>query len=353
MRKKLGFASLALALVVTAGPASADEIVFHGLDVWYTPAGGASVTVDIPAGFFCGGMSGPIAGKTIGLKGRPVVTNPAGALNPGDTVVDRVADGPFNGGLSTTTQLKIRALSLVSTQAFTITCPSGVTEAWATEVSLNGPQPLGTIVIRRPVVGAPGGDFDASFGVAAKIQFVNTVSQARTGFVFDNVTITTLNACWTHQPGPGAVVWPNPVTIDTDGNQVPDYASPYGTSNFFPGWKWVNGSLVQCPVNHQGPHPKTCGAPGAACPEDPAPTPCTTEIASYLKERQTADGYILDTAKVLNQKFSRRGKLTSDASAGTSTTIGTAERVTVTSADIGAERVQRCIQTGGTVSGSN
>jgi hypothetical protein len=330
---------LLLAAVVAAVPALADEVILHGLDVWYTPSGGANITVNIPAGFFCGGNSAPIASKLIPLKGRPVVTAPAGALNPGDTVVDRPVDAPFNGGLSTTTQLQIRALSLVSVNAFSIACPSGLTEVWNTEVSLNGAQTSGTIVIRRAAVGDPGGDFDASFPVNAKIQFVNAANGSRTGFLTDNPTITTLNACWTHQPGPGAVVWNGAVTLDTDGNQAPDYNSLYGTSNFFPGWKWVNGVLVQCPVDHQGPHPKTCGAQGSGCPETTNPNPCTTDVVNYLQSRKTADGFVLDNASALDAKFSRRGgKLVT----------GNVSRVTVTAENIGSVRVDRCIAHQGT-----
>src|SRR5690349_20064881 len=120
MLKKLSCAILVLAVVVAAAPAFADPAVLKGLDIWYTPAGGANVTVNIPAGFFCSGNSGPQT-RTISLKGRPLVTVPAGHINPGDTVVNRPADIPFNqnGGLQGTGNLKIHALDLVSVQAFT------------------------------------------------------------------------------------------------------------------------------------------------------------------------------------------------------------------------------------------
>lgn len=353
--KRLGLGALILALLVAfAGAAGADEVIIHGLDPWYTPSGGGNITVDIPAGFFCAGTSAPIAGKQIALKGRPLVTAPAGALNPDDTVVDRIADAPFNGGLSVTTQLRILALNLVSVSSFTVTCSSGLTEVWNTEVSLDAafnPQPLGTIVIRRPYVGAPGGDFDASFPVHAKIVFVNAANGARTAPLTDNPTITTLNACWTHQPGPGAVVWPNPVTIDTDGDQVADYTSPYGTSNFFPGWQWVNGVLVQCPVNHQGPHPKTCGASGAGCPEQTNPNPCTTDVVNYLSSVKSTDGFKLASTATLNAKFTRRPKGKATAPSGSvdqPVSGGTVQDVAVTSADIGSVRIDRCIQAQGT-----
>lgn len=259
--RKVTLLSVALALVLAARPVRADETIFQGLDVWYTPSGGAQITIDIPAGMFCGGTSSPLPGKVIPLKGRPVVTVPAGVLSPADTVIDRAA-ASFSGGLTTTTTLLIRALSLVSTSPFLVSCPSGPDEAWNTEVSLNGAQIPGTIVIRRPSVGAPGGDFDASFPVSANVGFVNNANGMRTGSLTDNVTITSTKSCWTHAPGAQSFVDPNPVTLDTDGDQIADYASPYGTSNFF--------SCV--PIHHDGPHPTTCGKPGSYCPELPCGT---------------------------------------------------------------------------------
>ena len=365
MTKKLGFAVLGLALIAFAAPAFADPSVLKGLDIWYTPSGGASVTVSIPAGFFCGGNSAAQT-RTISLKGRPLVTNPANHITPGDTVVNRPADIPFNqnGGLQGTGNLKIHALDLVSVQSFTVNCPGGLTQAWNTEVSLNGTQGLGTITIRKNALNARFGRFDASFPVAGKVRFRNPANGAATAFLADNQTITTLDACWSHDPGAGAVVCAPPVTIDVDGSRTITVADPtmgYCTSNFFPGWTYSGGVVVQCPVDHTGPHPKTCGAPGQGCPEQDVANPCTTEIVNYLNAHKVSDGFVLDSATVLNDQFTvkRRGGK-SGATSGTATqadpsgtitgsgTATTAERVAVTEADLGSTRVERCIQHQGT-----
>lgn len=351
MIKKVSCAVLVFAVVAFAAPAFADPAVLKGLDIWYTPSGGANVTVNIPAGFFCGGNSGPMT-KTISLKGRPLVTNPAGHISPGDTVVDRPADIPFNqnGGLQGTGNLKIRALDLVSVQSFTVSCPGGVTQAWNTEVSLNGAQALGTITIRKLTLNARFGKFDASFPVAGKVRFRNPANGAVTAFLADNQTITTLDACWSHDPGAGAVVCAGPVTIDVDGSRtitVADHTSAYCTSNFFPGWTYVNGVIVQCPVDHTGPHPKTCGAPGSGCPEEPVPNPCTTEIVDYLNAHKVSDGFVLDSTATLNAQFTVKRKAGTTSDTGTATDT-TAERVAVTEADLGSTRVERCIQAQGT-----
>jgi hypothetical protein len=356
MFKRFSYAVLVFAVIASAAPAFAvgDPAVFHGLDIWYTPSGGANVTVNVPPGFFCGGNSAAMT-LTIALKGRPLVTNPGGKIHPGDTVIDREADIPFNqnGGLQGTGNLKIRALDLVSVQSFTVSCPGGLTQVYNTEVSLNGAQALGTIQIRKDAIDDRHGKFDASFPVNAKVRFRNAANGAATGFLFDNQIITTLDACWSHDPGPGAVVCAGQVTIDTDGNRVitlADHTSPYCTSNFFPGWTYVNGVLVQCPVDHKGPHPKTCSAPGPDCPEVPPYNHCTPDIVSYLQTRKVSDGFVLDSATQLNAQFSvkrRAGKAGTATDTG-STTGTTAERIAVTEADLGSVRVDRCIQVQGT-----
>jgi hypothetical protein len=370
MLKKFSCAILALALIAAAAPAFADPAVIQGLDIWYTPSGGANVTVNIPGGFFCGGNSAPQT-RTIALKGRPLVTNPAGKINPGDTVVDRPANIPFNqnGGLQGTGNLKIRALDLVSVQSFTVACPGGLIQVWNTEVSLNGPQALGTITIRKAAIPDRFGKFDASFPVAGKVRFRNAATGAATAALADNPTITTLDACWSHDPGPGAVVCAGAVTLDIDGDRVitaADYTSPYCTSNFFPGWTQNTlGQVIQCPVDHTGPHPKTCGAPGQGCPETTTSNPCTTDIVSYLNAHKVSDGFVLDNVAALNAQFSvkRGGGKTGGAQADTSGTVTqadpsgtitgtgtatTAERVAVTETDLGVTRVDRCIQAQGT-----
>lgn len=365
MLKKLSFAVLVFALVVVAAPAFADPSVIKGLDIWYTPAGGASVTVNIPAGFFCSGNSVPMI-KVISLKGRPLVTIPAGHINPGDTVVNRPADIPFNqnGGLQGTGNLKIHALDLVSVVSFTVGCPGGLTEVYNTEVSLNGPQGLGTITIRKNALNARFGRFDASFPVAGKVRFRNAATGVPTAPLPDNQTITTLDACWSHDPGAGAVVCAPPVTIDVDGSRTitaADPTMPYCTSNFFPGWTQdAFGNVIQCPVEHTGPHPKTCGAPGSGCPEVGPPNHCTPEIVSYLHAHKVADGFVLDNVASLNAQFSvkRGGGKVGGAQADTSGTatqanpsgtVTQAERVAVTEVDLGVTRVDRCIQHQGTV----
>jgi hypothetical protein len=337
--KTMKFAMLVVAVVAVvafAGTAGADETIFKGLDIFYTPSGGGNITVPIPAGFFCGGASAAQT-RTISLKGRPLVTAPAGKINPGDTVVDREADIGFGGGLTATGNLRIRALDLVSVSGFTVLCPGGLTEVYNTEVSLNGAQGLGTIDIRRAVVGARSGRFDASFPVNAKVRFRNAATGVPTAFLTRHDTITTLDACWSHDPGPGAVVCAGQVILDVDGNRVitaADHTSPYCTPNFFPGWEWRGGILVKCPTEHDGPHPTTCSAPGPGCPEQTPTDPCTQDVLQYLSAHANSNGFLLDDVSTLNSMF----------------TIGeiSGEKVEATRAFIGSVRIDRCIQLQGT-----
>lgn len=339
--KAIKYGILLAALVVFAGPVRADETIFRGLDNFYTPAGGGNITVPIPAGFFCGGASAAQT-RTISLKGRPLVTAPAGKIAPADTVVDREADIFFFGGLNAVGNLRIRALDLVSVSSFTVLCPSGLTEVYSTEVSLNGPQGLGTIDIHRNAVGDRSGTFDASFSVSAKLRFVNGATGARTAFLSRRDTITTLDACWSHDPGPDSIVCAGAVTIDTDGNRVitaADHASPYCTSNFFPGYKWQGGVLVKCPTEHDGPHPTTCAGPGGGCPEQPPHNHCTPDVEAYLLNHRTNGGFALDDAATLDRMFTVQD---------TSASVGSISAVEVSQAFIGSVRIDRCIQLKGT-----
>lgn len=337
--KKLGFLLLALTVLVSAAPVGAqdDDVIYKGLDVWYTPAGGGNVTVDIPAGFFCRGNSDPQT-RTISLQGRPLVTSPVGALHPGDTVVDREEDIPFDEdeGLTGTGSVRIRALDLVGTQSFTVLCPESLTEVWNTEVSLDGEQERGTIVIRRESRNAEDGRFDASFPVKAKIRFVNAANGDTTAALSREDTIATLDACWANRPGEGGIEWPDAVKLDTDGDRDVDYLSRYGTSNFFPGWKIVDNKPVQCPVGHPGgPHPTTCGGKGDGCREDKPTNPCTSSVLEYLRKVQVSGGFRLGSVSALDAMFS--------------TGAGKAQGKAAVNRDyLGSVRVDRCIQVEGT-----
>lgn len=272
MTRRFGILGLiiGLATVLAAAPALAQPVaIWKGLDTWYTPAGGAQVTVSVPAGYFCGGTSAPQT-LTVSLKGKPIASVPS--LAPSDTVIERPADAYFVNEVATT-QLRMVGLSLEQNGAVSINC-GGYTQLWNARVGLAGAQGFGTITITRTDPG--GGTFNASFPVKGQVIFTNVANGQVRGPLFDSQTIATVGACWTHAPGPSSVVVGGPISLDSDANGTLDYTTPNGTGpNFWPG---------TCgPIKHTGPHPTTCEAPGPDCPED-EPNPCPDPwVHQYLK----------------------------------------------------------------------
>lgn len=249
-----------LAVLLAAPVVAQDPAIWKGLDTWYTPAGGAQVTVNIPAGYFCNGTS-PAQTRTISLKGKPIASVPS--LAPSDTVIERPFDAFFDANDVATTNLRMVGLSLVGNGSMSVNCGT-YTQLWNVKAGLSGAQGFGTITINR--TDPAGGNFSASFPVSANLYFTNTANGRIRGPVNDTQAVTTVGACWTHAPGPNSVVVPGPISLDSDNNGTLDYTTQLGTGpNFWPG---------TCgPIQHTGPHPVTCEAPGSDCPEDP-PNPC-------------------------------------------------------------------------------
>jgi hypothetical protein len=278
---------------LVAAPVTAAPVVLKGLDFWYTPAGGAQVNASIPAGLFCNGNSGPF-NTVIALKGSPLVTGPAGVVSPADTVVDRPSDISFNGGLTATGSLHIRALDLVGETSFSVDCSQwtsgNIVEVYSVRVHLDGtPQSLGTITIRRAAVTDNGGEFDAQFPVDAFVRFKNQATGQNLPPVADSVTITTLDACWSHTAGAGSIAYRGSLGLDTNGTRAVNYTSPYASSNFFAG---IDKFGLPCPVEHVGPHPVTCSDPGSqACPEDPKTNPCDARTRQLLAQAAVSGGF--------------------------------------------------------------
>lgn len=235
--------------------ATAAQTVEEGLDFWKTPADGAELTFDFPADFFCPG-SPAIIGLRVALVGDPVVASKN--LGGTDTVLRRTGDAVFSHSVAQT-GLKIVALGLRSLTSFSVNC-DGVTTLWKTKVSLQPgvTQPTGSITITRD--NASGGTFDASFGVKAQAEFTNAADSTDVrGPLLRQDTIVTSGACWSYTPLTTHVVCPDPPTVDTDCDEVPDLALDVGTTNFFPGGIGCTtiGGGPGPGTTHEGPHKKT------------------------------------------------------------------------------------------------
>jgi hypothetical protein len=260
-----------LAALALAAPASA-EVLGIGIDVWTTPDDG-SAYVDftdnpIAADYFCGG-SQQFAQRII-LKGSPIATSPSRALGSTDTIVKRLDNVDLGGG-SGSTRIQVQAISFVNKSPISV---PGCSDTFSAQVTLNGTAPVGNMTIRRTT--ASGGTFDSNFSVPGKITFTNnrTLEQFKVP-VTETVTLQTSGAPWAETVGSGGISYPNPVSIDIDGNGSPDVETPGTTAGFAPGW-WDPCSVTPCPapkkVDHNGPHPTW------PLPPPPPPPPCPKHI---------------------------------------------------------------------------
>lgn len=274
--RRLTFAAL-VALLLAAVPTFAQNQIDAGLDAWHTPTGGAEIDIAIPAGLFCGGTSSGFIANDIKFKGVPLTTSPQ--LSNVDTIISRDT-AYFNGGNTATADIRILALSLESTTDVTVNCGSH-SEVWRVLVGLvsanstsNTPgQVDGTITFYRS--GPSGGTFQASFPVNAELTFVNAASPSqRVGPINQVETVTTASSPWvfsppsTAQPTPG-----DSVEVDLDGDGILDDTGLETGPNF-----WPNG-----PVEHDGPHPNTCLAPGSGCPVRPDPGCDEPDVVAALQ----------------------------------------------------------------------
>lgn len=178
------------------GAPGSDLVIQPGMDLFQTPGCGTSFYNEpIDAGFFDfdeGGESCVPAASTcvpsgppninlcslaygggIGLLGQPLVTNPSGALSPADTIVSRLGAAFLpTPGSSTTIDIEIVALSLVSASPITVTYSGGGTSQWNVEVCLSEfPQDQGTMTVTRGSCPGEGGTYSSSLPVWPKLIF--------------------------------------------------------------------------------------------------------------------------------------------------------------------------------------
>ena len=264
----------ALVAFLTA-PVSAQPTIVHGVDVFQTstsqPTSADFATNPIPADFFCHG-SAPFTGK-IELKGVPLMTTPPGVTTNGDTIVERLQDGVFSGGVATI-PVQVLALQLTSSALFSVACPGRNTE-WRVDACLcPGEQPITEIQVK--VDQACGcGHFDGDLELNTCLRFTRVVRGRATGQVAgpikQSVMLKISDTPWCPKPGPGEPVIQGSFAVDTNCDGTPDLNLP-GTTNFHPGWDCNNqnvdcltqyASLTHC---HQGPSPDHPHCVNPMCP---------------------------------------------------------------------------------------
>ncbi len=161
-----------MALIITgllAVPAFAQKIA-PGYDIWKTVGNGETfmdfADSPIPAGFFFEG-SEPFTGA-INFVGVPLATEPAGALQGADTVIERLDTAAFGEDGLASSRMRIMALSLASPEPIDI---GG--SLWDVGVSLAEVQPVTEIVYEKLTDEV--GEFLADLVVNVRLTFTHRV----------------------------------------------------------------------------------------------------------------------------------------------------------------------------------
>lgn len=228
--RKISWIALA-ALVLLALPAAAAEIhIQSGIDVWWTPADGATRAdfqqQPIPAGFFCDG-SAPYYG-TIAFQGAPVVTSPEGILAGADTVIHRLDDVVLGDSGVGSTRVQVAALELRSISPVVTRCGT-----FNVSASLAGEQPITKMEITRK--GEEGGSFAAPLSLNVRLTFTSANQR-------DSVERTLVqqvdldaapNSRWLSSIDDRTRGAAGYVTVDSDGDGQPETRLPGTSATFF------------------------------------------------------------------------------------------------------------------------
>jgi len=269
MRRLILLLLVAALIIPAVAEAQFPITVRTGDDTWVTPGGGSTfVTFNtpdlppLPAGFF--GPGSQSFNGTVTFKGKPLTTNPAGALGRADTLITRLVDARFFFiGDSDTVPILINGLSLMSELPITVTFADGHSESWSVKVALSAvaPQPIGSMTIRLNCF--DGGTFGSILPVLPRFIFTRgsatRVLDCGTG-ACNATNLVSIQGCWrrlyTGSPFNPAVcnVSPLPpgVRVDGDCDRAFEYIT-IGRRDFLAGFDGCAGGCRQCTVVEQHP----------------------------------------------------------------------------------------------------
>jgi hypothetical protein len=258
MKSRIIFTVLVSSLLLGLSSLSADSVIPRGIDVFST-AGNGSTFYDfsynpIPADFFCKGSKAFT--RRVAFKGLPLKTEPPGQLRSADTVVERLDDIVFNDKGVGVTRLKFRALSLVSIAPVKTACGD-----FHVYVSLARKQRVTTMTIFRTQ--ESGGEFVGPLAVDVRMTFI-PVKPERKGTrkleITDRVTFPANPLPWSLVAGATAQR-SRLVTVDTDGDLIPDAPLP-DSSSFLAGQSCSCCPSEQCHADSGQQHCFVVWCPG-------------------------------------------------------------------------------------------
>jgi hypothetical protein len=249
--------------VFLAAPSTAQPIINPGVDLFETPANGATVidfaSNPIPADFFCAG-SPPFTGS-VPLKGVPLATNPPGIAGNTDTIVERLTAGVFSAPTGTASFTVVpRAVRLTSINDIVVVCGDGTSSRWRADVCTCGPQPTSKFTVKIDSCGNCG-FANGTLSLRVCVRFTNVDTGETAGPITQNITLNINNMPWCYRPGPGETVVNQSFAVDTNCDGQPDLTLP-PTSNFHPGWRcgsqgvdcWTQyAALTHCHPNYTNP----------------------------------------------------------------------------------------------------
>jgi hypothetical protein len=217
-------------VLLSALPALARvNAVESGIDVWLTEGDGSTFVdfakMPIPKGFFCD-KSSPFTGRVV-LRGRPLATGNPNELGGADTIVQRLDSASFNAAGQATTRIQLRALQLESVRALHTACGD-----YQMRVLLNGKQPVTRMKIVKET--EVSGHFVAPIRVNFKLFFtpVSGLTARQLELTRTFYLQPAVHAGWaTTRPlrqGSAAAT----LSVDTDGDRVPDTFLPKSNGNF-------------------------------------------------------------------------------------------------------------------------
>lgn len=235
---------------------AAAATVDRGIDLWQTRAQGSTFAdfakFPIPAGFFCS-RSEAFAGK-IALRGVPLATDLPGELGATDTIVERLDSPSFDKSGTAVTRIKVRALELASVAPLKTACGD-----YTLRVTLHGNQPITRMQIVRE--GEGGGHFSAPLEMNLKLTFIP--ASGKSGGSLELLRnhfrlAADPEAPWAADPAKRSLHRQGPVSVDTDGDSIPDTVLPGTSAGFVAGLrpsldKYIDCSEV-CHIGDDGEH---------------------------------------------------------------------------------------------------
>ena len=163
------------------------------------------------------------------LRGIPLATGIPKELGATDTILLRLDDAVFDKKGVAVTRLQVKALQLASVAPIKTSCGE-----YRLRVTLNGPQPVTRMQILQD--SPDGGRFVAPLSLRIKVAFTPVIGRsARPLELYRSIHLSSGQLPWSSHADGKAASRRGAVSVDTDGDSIPDLLLPGTSANFAPG----------------------------------------------------------------------------------------------------------------------